>query len=155
MIPYEEKVATYVRETDNHVLYRATPVYIGANAVASGVHLEAYSIEDKGQGISFNAYLYNVQPGVNIDYVNGKSELADQTINADDIIPFATINPCDSNPDLMYEIGKQLELLFANQKKSTDYTSMMNDLGSVAEEARNVSGSNDWQIYSKLKLFQY
>ena len=155
MIPYEEQVADYIRKTDNHVLYRATPVYVGANAVASGVQLEAYSIEDKGKGISFNVYLYNVQPGVNIDYANGKSELADQTIYADDIIPFATINPSDSNPDLMYEIGKQLELLFANQKNSADYTSMMNELDSVADEARNVSGNNDWQIYSKLKQYQY
>lgn len=155
MIPYEEKVVSYVRETGNHVLYRATPVYIGANAVASGVHLEAYSIEDKGKGISFNVYLYNVQPGVNIDYANGKSELADQTIYADDIIPFSTVNPSDSNPDLMYEISKQLELLFANQKNSADYTSMMNELDSIADEARNVSGNNDWQIYSKLKQYQY
>lgn len=55
----------------------------------------------------------------------------------------------------MYEISKQLELLFENQKNSADYTSMMNELESVADEARNVSGSNDWQIYSKLKQYQY
>lgn len=61
----------------------------------------------------------------------------------------------DSNPDLMYELGKQLELLFANQKNSADYTSMINELDSVADEARNVSGNNDWQIYSKLKQYQY
>ena len=99
--------------------------------------------------------MYNVQPGVNIDYANGSSELADQTVYSDDIIPFATINPSDSNPDLMYEISKQLELLFANQKNNADYTSMMNELGTVADEARNVSGNKEWQVYSNLKQYQY
>lgn len=155
MIPYEEKVANYIRETGNHVLYRATPVYVGANAVASGIQLEAYSMEDHGKGLSFNVYLYNVQPGVNIDYANGSSELADQTVFSDDIIPFATINPSNSNPDLMYEISKQLELLFANQKNNIEYKTMMNELDSVADEARNVSGNKDWQVYSKLKQYQY
>lgn len=155
MIPYEEKVANYINETGNHVLYRATPVYVGTNAVASGIQLEAYSIEDNGKGISFNVYLYNVQPGVNIDYANGKSELADHTVNADDIIPFATINPSDSNPDLMYEINKQLELLFADQKNNVAYTTMINELDCVADEARNVSGNKEWQRYSALKQCQY
>lgn len=155
MEKYELKVAEYIKQTGNHVLYRATPVYVGTNAVASGVQLEAYSIEDNGKGISFNVYLYNVQPGVNIDYANGKSELADQTVNSGDIIPFSTINPSDSNPDLMYEINKQLELLFADQKNNADYASLMNELGTVADEARNVSGNKDWQVYSALKQCQF
>lgn len=155
MIPYEEKVANYVRTTGNHVLYRATPVYVGANAVASGVQLEAYSVEDQGKGLSFNVYLYNVQPGVDIDYANGSSKLADQTLNSDDLIPFAIYDPTDSDPDLMYEIRKQLELLFVNQKNSADYTSMVNELDSISDAARNVSGNKDWQVYSKLKQYQY
>ena len=81
--------------------------------------------------------------------------MADQTVYSDDIIPFATINPGDSNPDLMYEISKQLELLFVDQKSNIDYKAMMNELDSVADEARNVSGNKDWQVYSNLKQYQY
>lgn len=73
MLPFENMVADYIRETDNHVAYRVTPIYDGNNLVASGVQLEAYSIEDDGEGICFNVYCYNVQPGINIDYATGKS----------------------------------------------------------------------------------
>ncbi len=73
MLPFENMVADYIRETDNHVAYRVTPIYDGNNLVASGVQLEAYSIEDDGDGICFNVYCYNVQPGINIDYATGKS----------------------------------------------------------------------------------
>ena len=155
MIEFEEKVAKYIKETGNHVLYRVTPVYVGDNLVASGVQLEGYSIEDKGQGICFNAYLYNVQPGVDIDYANGSSERADEIYGNDNVLPFATSNPSNANPDLMFEISKQLEILFKNQKKSNDYKSMMNDLELIADEARNVSGDKDWKVYSELKKYQY
>lgn len=73
MLPYENQVADYVHETNNHVLYRATPIFEGDNLVASGVLLEAQSIEDDGQGVEFCAYCYNVQPGVVIDYATGDS----------------------------------------------------------------------------------
>lgn len=77
MLPFENKVADYIEETDNHVLYRVTPVFEDKNLVASGVQIEAYSVEDKGKGICFNVYCYNVQPGVIIDYSDGNSRLAD------------------------------------------------------------------------------
>ena len=64
MLPFENEVADYVESTGNHVLYRVTPVYDGDNLVASGVQMEAESVEDKGAGVSFNVYVYNVQPGV-------------------------------------------------------------------------------------------
>ncbi len=73
MLPFEDMVADYVKETDNHVLYRVTPVYEAKNLVASGVQMEGYSVEDKGRGISFNIYCYNAQPGVKIDYRTGNS----------------------------------------------------------------------------------
>ena len=73
MIPFENMVADYVKETGNHVLYRATPVYSGDNLVASGVLLEAYSVEDEGDGISFNVFIYNVQPQIWINYATGES----------------------------------------------------------------------------------
>lgn len=74
MLPFENMVADYVHETGNHVLYRVTPIFEGENLVASGVQMEAKSVEDDGEGILFNVYCYNVQPGVVIDYETGKSE---------------------------------------------------------------------------------
>lgn len=71
MLPLEDQVASYVRETGNHVLYRATPMFAGNNLVASGVLLEALSVEDDGAGVSFCRWCYNVQPGVVIDYATG------------------------------------------------------------------------------------
>ena len=73
MLPFENMVADYVKETGNHVIYRVTPVYEGDNLVASGVLMEAQSVEDDGEGILFNVYCYNVQPGVIIDYATGTS----------------------------------------------------------------------------------
>lgn len=73
MLPFEEEVARYLDRNDNHVLYRVTPIFEGNNLVASGVLMEAYSIEDNGSGICFCVYCYNVQPGVTIDYRTGKS----------------------------------------------------------------------------------
>lgn len=75
MLPFEEKVAKYLDNSENHVLYRVTPYFIDDNLLASGVLIEAYSIEDNGKGISFCVYCYNVQPGIMIDYRTGKSEI--------------------------------------------------------------------------------
>ena len=74
MLPFENQVAEYIKETDNHVLYRVTPIYENNNLVASGVQIEAESVEDNGEGICFNVYCYNVQPGITIDYRTGESE---------------------------------------------------------------------------------
>ncbi len=73
MLPYENEVADYVRETGNHVLYRVTPVYGEGELVARGVEMEAWSVEDEGQGVCFHVYAYNVQPGVVLDYATGAS----------------------------------------------------------------------------------
>jgi len=73
MLPFENMVADYIRETGNHVLYRVTPVFDGGNLLASGVTMEAFSVEDNGEGICFFVYCYNVQPFVRIDYTNGKA----------------------------------------------------------------------------------
>jgi DNA-entry nuclease len=75
MLPFENMVADYIKETGNHVLYRVTPVFDGNNLVASGVLMEAESVEDKGESIYFNVFCYNVQPGVTIDYATGDSAL--------------------------------------------------------------------------------
>lgn len=73
MLPFENMVADYVKETNNHVLYRATPIFEGDNLLANGVLLEGYSVEDNGDGICFNVFCYNVQPDININYANGES----------------------------------------------------------------------------------
>lgn len=73
MLPFENMVADYVKETGNHVMYRVTPVFEGDNLLASGVELEALSVEDQGEGISFHVYSYNVQPGIEIDYATGEN----------------------------------------------------------------------------------
>ena len=85
MLPFENMVADYVKETGNHVLYRVTPVFEGENLVASGVQIEAESVEDGGSGISFNVYIYNNQPGVEIDYRTGDSRIADSSSNGQNL----------------------------------------------------------------------
>ena len=70
---FESKVASYIKETNNHVLYRVTPLFDGQNLLASGVQMEALSVEDNGKGIKFNVYLYNVQDNITIDYKTGES----------------------------------------------------------------------------------
>ena len=82
MLPFENMVADYVKETDNHVLYRVTPIFAGDNAVADGVLMEGLSVEDNGDGICFCVYAYNNQPGVVIDYATGESWAAD-SVNDD------------------------------------------------------------------------
>lgn len=73
MISYENAVAAYVQETDGHVLYRVTPVFEGKNLLASGVEIEAMSVEDCGRSVAFHVFLYNAQPGVGIDYATGEN----------------------------------------------------------------------------------
>lgn len=73
MLPFENLVADYVKETGNHVLYRVTPIFVGDELVARGVEMEGYSVEDEGEGVCFHVYCYNSQPGVVIDYATGES----------------------------------------------------------------------------------
>lgn len=82
MLFFEEMVGDYVRDTGNHVLYRVTPFFEGTNLVASGVQMEAISVEDEGEGVCFNIYAYNVQPGVIIDYATGDNWLDEDAFEA-------------------------------------------------------------------------
>ncbi len=75
MLPFENQIADYVKRTDNHVLYRVTPIFKKKELVARGVLMEAYSVEDKGRGVKFCVYCYNVQPQIKITYSNGNSRL--------------------------------------------------------------------------------
>ncbi len=78
MTIYELKVGNYIRKTNNHVLYRATPIFDGNNLIAKGIELEALSIEDNGKGIKFHVFIYNVQPGIEINYKTGESSLIEK-----------------------------------------------------------------------------
>ena len=75
MLEFENQVGDYIKETNNHVLYRVTPIFEGSNLLAKGVQIEALSVEDNGKGIKFNVFVYNVQDGIEIDYTNGNSKL--------------------------------------------------------------------------------
>lgn len=81
MLPFENMVADYIKETGNHVLYRVTPIFDGNNLVASGVVMEAESVEDNGEGILFCVYCYNVQPGITINYATGDSQLDGNSVS--------------------------------------------------------------------------
>lgn len=81
MLPFENMVADYVKETNNHVLYRVTPLFAGDDLVCRGVEMEAYSVEDHGEGVTFHVFVYNVQPGIEIDYATGDSWVAGDIVN--------------------------------------------------------------------------
>lgn len=75
MLPFENKVAEYIsKNKNNHVLYRVTPIFVGDNLLATGVEMEAYSVEDNGKGVCYNVFIYNVQPGATIDYSTGNAK---------------------------------------------------------------------------------
>lgn len=79
MLPFEEQVGDYVRKTGNHVMYRVTPVFLDDHLIADGVQMEALSVEDDGKGVSYNVYVFNIQPGVQIDYATGESEVIEES----------------------------------------------------------------------------
>lgn len=95
MLPFENMVADYVTETKNHVMYRVSPIFEGNNLLASGVLMEAKSVEDNGEGILFCVYSYNVQPGVTIDYSDGSSAL---TESAETVTETPSSNVQESKP---------------------------------------------------------
>ena len=81
MLEFENKVADYIKETNNHVLYRVTPIFKDDNLLADGVQIEALSVEDQGEGIKFNVFVYNVQEGITIDYKTGDSSKTNKNNN--------------------------------------------------------------------------
>ena len=84
MLPFENAIAEYVKSTGNHVMYRVTPVFVGDEMVARGVHMQAVSVEDEGEGLAFNVFCYNVQPGVDIDYLTGDNSLSEDNTMLED-----------------------------------------------------------------------
>ena len=120
MLPFENQVADYLKETGNHVLYRVTPHFEGEELVARGVEIEAYSVEDEGEGIQFHVYCFNIQPNVEIDYATGENKEAlshDTSENeSDDYITTYIINnnskkfhdPDCANADKIAEKNKEV-----------------------------------------------
>lgn len=92
MLPFENMVADYIKETGNHVMYRVTPEFEGNNLLASGVLMEAKSVEDNGAGIQFCVYCYNVQPGITINYATGDSSLTGQTTPTEPVTSSYVLN---------------------------------------------------------------
>ena len=97
MLPFENAVADYVDATGNHVLMAVTPIFEGSELVARGVHMMAESVEDGGEGVAFNVFCYNVQPGVVIDYGTGESMLEE------DATPLPAVSGAESAPDTASE----------------------------------------------------
>ena len=132
MLPFENLVADYVQETNNHVAYRVTPVFLGDNLLASGVLMEGYSLEDGGAGICYCVYAYNVQPGVEIDYATGDSRLAGVSESPQ---PDSSLSPQDSQRDYILNTStKKFHLPGCssveqmNEANRQDYTGSRDDL---------------------------
>ena len=131
MLPFENMVADYVKETGNHVMYRVTPIYDGNDLVACGVQIEAYSVEDEGEGISFNVYVYNVQPGIVINYATGENWLSD---DAPDITEKPTEEVISHKTYVLNKNSKKIHktscryVASISKANYQEYTGNMNDL---------------------------
>lgn len=122
MLPFENLVADYVKETGNHVLYRVTPIFLGNNLVASGVQMEAFSVEDTGTGICFHVYVYNNQPGVEINYRDGRNWISEEKPSTE-----PTQIPC---------------VYILNTKSLKFHTEACEQAKSIADENRRESDQN-------------
>lgn len=136
MLPFENMVADYVKETDNHVLYRVTPIFTGDNLVADGVLMEGYSVEDEGDGICFCVYAYNVQPGITIDYATGDSWLSSEKGNS------------DSSSG-----GNSAVSQSAADKSGTQQAAVQTE--SVKETSAPVSTGTEYILNTNTKMFHY
>ena len=118
MLEFENTVSAYVEETNNHVLYRVTPIFEDDNLVAKGVEMEAWSVEDKGVGICFNVFCYNVQPGIEIDYATEESWLSNKDYQKEDIkTDYSTEENLKSNKNSVTQQEVKEYILNTNTKK--------------------------------------
>ena len=121
MLPFENMVADYIQETNNHVLYRVTPIFEGNNLLANGVLMEGYSVEDKGAGVSYCVFAYNVQPGIEIDYATGENKLADSAQQEEQktatVTPTPSPEPEKQEPATGSEASQADYILNTNTKK--------------------------------------
>ncbi len=138
MLPYENMVADYIKETNNHVLYRVTPVYEGDNLVATGVQMEAKSVEDDGEGIEFNVFVYNVQPGITIDYSNGNSALSGEEIKNN--------TNTDTNTNTNGDNNNSNDGNNNNTSTNTDTNNNAN-IGNTSKDETVIRGNSKSKIY--------
>lgn len=144
MLPFENMVADYIKDTGNHVMYRCTPVFAGNELVARGVHLEAYSVEDKGDGICFNVFIFNVQPGVKIDYLTGESSLEDESTTTPTPKPSVTPKP---TPKPSPSSTAQAQSYVLNTKTHFFHYASCRHVSSIkAANRKNFTGSRDTLI---------
>lgn len=149
MLPFENMVADYIKDTGNHVMYRCTPVFAGNELVARGVHLEAYSVEDKGDGICFNVFIFNVQPGVKIDYLTGESSLEDESTTTPTPKPSATPKP---TPKPSPSSTAQAQSYVLNTKTHVFHYASCRHVSSIkAANRKNFTGSRDALISDGFK----
>lgn len=149
MLPYENQVADYVHNTGNHVLYRVTPLYEGDNLVASGVEIEASSVEDRGKSLSFHVYCYNVQPGITIDYATGDSALAedDQTENVRGIASELEVFAADALEETKAAAG--------DQSLENVVTAAVQEETSAEQDGGNAKEERDYVLNKNTKKFHY
>lgn len=149
MLPFENMVADYIKDTGNHVMYRCTPVFAGNELVARGVHLEAYSVEDKGDGICFNVFIFNVQPGVKIDYLTGESSLEDESTTTPTPKPSVTPKP---TPKPSPSSTAQAQSYVLNTKTHVFHYASCRHVSSIKDANRkNFTGSRDALISDGFK----
>lgn len=122
MLPFENMVDDYIEETDNHVLYRVTPIFKDDELVARGVTIEAYSVEDKGEGICFNVYCYNNQPGVEIDYATGESHESGVLVQPSDALTVSDTKYVLNTKSKKFHLPEcsSVDKIDENNKKVTD-----------------------------------
>lgn len=130
MLPFENMVADYIQETDNHVLYRVTPIFEGNNLLANGVLMEGYSVEDKGAGVSYCVFAYNVQPGIEIDYATGESKLADSAQQEEQKTATVTPTPSEKQEPATGSEASQADYILNTNTKKFHYPtcSSVNDM---------------------------
>lgn len=141
MLPFEKMVADYVKETNNHVMYRVTPVFEENNLLASGVVIEAKSVEDDGEGILFNVYCYNVQPGIEIDYATGESKIIEESEEE---------NITTSTPI----ISSAVATVVANNNSTTTTISDSTDANTNATQTKN-EVEHSYVLNTNTKRFHY
>ena len=147
MLPYENRVAGYLRRTGNHVLYRVTPIFHGKELICRGVQMEAESVEDQGKALSFNVYCYNVQPGVEIDYRDGENHLVEEAgvrtlaSDSEDAVESADREAAKAGPDADGETVESAAGEDAEAESAADRDGA--DGGAAVESAGDESADRD------------
>ncbi len=142
MLPFENMVADYIKETNNHVMYRVTPVFDENNLLAKGVQMEAFSVEDNGKGISFNVFVDNIQPGIEINYLDGTSKLVTDNTNIKNQIPKSKEESKQNNYVNDFDIVYILNT--STMKFHYEWCSAVKDINSKNKEIFN--GGKDWLV---------